>query len=131
MSSQPKWQSQVPALESSKRPCILYIEENEASSRRIKASLENDGYAVIGATNTWQALALLGKSPIRLVLGGDLPAGADGTELAERIKEIRPDIPIVLRSRTLPNSMRCVDAFVNADEPWSNLLALMRDFLNP
>jgi DNA-binding NtrC family response regulator len=130
MSSQTKWQNQAPAPESSKRPCILYIEENEAYFRRIKASLENAGYGVVGVTNSWQALALLLKSPIRLVLGGELLCGGDGSELAQRIKEIKPDVPVVLCSRTLPNSMRGIDAFVSAEESPSNLLTLISDFLD-
>lgn len=130
MSSQPKWQSQAPAPQSSKRPCILYIEENEAFFRRIKGSLENAGYGVIGATNGWQALALLAKSPVRLVLGGDVLCGAEGIDLAERMKEIQPEVPVVLCSRGLPNSMRGVDAFISADESSSNFLTLIKSFLD-
>jgi hypothetical protein len=83
-------------------------------------------------TNSWQALALLLKSPIRLVLGGELLCGADGdgTELARRIKEIKPDVPVVLCSRTLPNSMRGIDAFFSAEESSSNFLTLIKNFLD-
>jgi CheY-like chemotaxis protein len=129
MSSQSKWQSQAPTDESSKRPCILYIEENEAFFLKIKASLEDAGYAVIGATNSWQALAFLPKSPIRLVLGGELLCGAEGVELVQKIKESKPDVPIVLWSRALPDSMRGLDAFFSAEESPTNFLMLLRKLL--
>ena len=130
MSSQSKWQSQAPTDESSKRPCILYIEENEAFFLKIKASLENAGYAVIGATNSWQALAFLPKSPIRLVLGGELLCGAEGIELVQKIKGSKPNVPLILCSRTLPHSMKGVDAFVSTDMPLSNFQALIKNFLD-
>jgi DNA-binding NtrC family response regulator len=129
MSSPPKPQSQALTSQSSKKPCILYIEENEALFRQIKGSLENAGYGVIGATNSWQALAFLLKSPIRLVLGGQLLCGADGIELIQKIKEAKPDVPVVLWSRTLPNSMRGLDAFVSAEESTANFLTLLQKLL--
>src|SRR5215467_12073585 len=125
MSSQPKWQRQAPP-ESSKRPCILYIEDNEACFRQVKSSLENFGYNVIGATNGWQALALLMNNPIRLVLGGDALCTTDGTELVQKIKGIKPNVALILCSRTLPHSMKGVDAFVSADMPSLNFQALIK-----
>ena len=129
MSSQPKWQRPAPP-DSSKRPCILYIEENEASFRQVKSSLENFGYNVIGAANGWQALALLLNSPISLVLGGEALCTADGAELVQKIKGIKPNVPVILCSRTLPHSMKDVDAFVSADMPSSNFQALIKNFLD-
>jgi len=54
---------------------------------QLKWSLENAGYGVVGATNSWQALALLLKTPVRLVVDGDLLCRAEGTDLAARIKD--------------------------------------------
>ena len=127
--SQSKWQRQAPP-ESSKRPCILYIEDNEAFFRQVKSSLENFGYNVIGATNGWQALALLLNSPISLVLGGDALCTPDGTELVQKIKGVKPNVPLILCSRTLPHSMRGVDAFVSTDMPSSNFQALVKNILD-
>ena len=129
MSSPPKSKSRVPTPESSKKPCILCIEENEELFRQIKGSLENAGYGVIGATNSWQAFAFLLKSPIHLVLGGQLLCRADGVELIQKIRKAKPDVPIVLCSRTLPNSMRGIDAFVSAEESTANFLTLLQQLL--
>jgi DNA-binding response OmpR family regulator len=129
MSSQPKWQN-VPAAESSKRPAILYLEDNESLFRQVKGSLENAGYSVAGATNSWQALAVLLKTPVRLVVGGDLLCRAEGTQLVERIKETQPDIAVVVRSRILPSSIKGVDLFISVDEPWPNFLTIVKDFTN-
>jgi hypothetical protein len=129
MSSQPKWQS-VPAAESSKRVTILYLEENESLFREVKASLENAGYAVAGATSSWQALSLLRKTPVRLVMGGDLLCREEGSGLVAKMKEIEPHIAIVVRSRIIPSSMRGVDLFISADEPWANFLTIVKDSVN-
>jgi response regulator RpfG family c-di-GMP phosphodiesterase len=129
MSSQPKWQS-IPAAESSKRLTILYIEENESLFRQVKGSLESAGYSVVGATNSWQAQALLLKTPIRLVVGGDLLCREEGRDLVARMKEIQPDIAVVVRSRFLPSSMKGVDLFISADEPWPNFLTFVKDSFN-
>ena len=129
MSSPPKSKSRVPTPESSKKPCILCIEENEELFRQIKGSLENAGYGVIGTRNSWQALAFLLKSPFHLVLGGELLTRADGVELIQKIRKARPDVPIVLWSRTLPNSMKNLDAFVSAEESPANLLTLLEKLL--
>jgi len=126
MSLQSKWQSQVLIHESSRKPCILYIEQNETFFRKIKACLENAGFAVIGATNSWQALALVPKSPTHLVLGGEVLSGPEGIELVRKIKEAKPDIPVVLWSRSLPDSMKGLDAFVSAEESPANFLMLLR-----
>jgi DNA-binding NtrC family response regulator len=96
----------------------------------MKDFFENTGYSVVGAANSWQALALLVKSPIRLIVGGELLCGADGMELVQRIKDLKPDVPLVLCSRTLPNSMRGVDAFVSADEPSSNFFIVVKGLLD-
>jgi len=129
MSSQPKWQHHPAVPESSKRPCILYVEANEVVFHRIEGALESVGYGVIGASSGWQALSLLLKNPIRLVLGGDVLCGADGIELVAKMKEVKPDVSIVICSQTLPSSMRGLDAFVNVNGPVSNLLGLVKGLL--
>ena len=84
---------------------------------------------MIGATNSWQALALVPKSPIRLVLGGEVLCGPEGIELVQKIKETKPNIPVVLWSRALPDSVRGLDAFVSAEESPANFLTLLRNLL--
>lgn len=129
MSSQPKWPSQISAPDPAKRPSILYVEEDEAFFRRAKEALEHAGYGVMGASSGWQALALLLKTPARVVLGGDALCGTDAAELIARMKQIQPGVAVIICSRNLPHSMKGVDAFVSAHENFSHLLSLLRQFL--
>ena len=74
-------------------------------------------------------LAFVPKSPIRLVLGGEVLCGPEGIEPVQKIKETKPDIPVVLWSRSLPDSMKRLDAFVSAEESPANFLMLLRKLL--
>jgi hypothetical protein len=53
--------------------------------------------------------------------------GATGTEIAAKMKQIRPDVPIIIHSGTNPDSMKNVDVFINKDVPTANFLAIIRD----
>jgi hypothetical protein len=70
---------------------------------------------------------LLLKTPICLMVGGDLLCREGGMDLAARMKEIQPHIAVVVRSRILPSSMRGVDFFISAAEPWLNFLNIVKD----
>ena len=55
--------------------------------------------------------------------------GITGTELAKKMKEIKRNVPIIVYSGTVPESLRHVDGFINKDEPVGMLLSLIRNFV--
>ena len=55
--------------------------------------------------------------------------GTTGTELAKQMKKIKRDVPIIVYSGMVPETMRHVDGFINKDEPVSNFLSLIHQFV--
>jgi hypothetical protein len=51
--------------------------------------------------------------------------GTTGTELAQRMKQTKRDVPIIVYSGKVPETLRHVDGFINKGEPVSNFLALI------
>ena len=93
------------------------------------AVLEEAGYAVLSATNETEALTVLSEAPVCLVLSDHMLRGTTGTELAQRMKQIKRDVPIIVYSGRVPETLRHVDGFINKDEPVSNFLALIHGFV--
>jgi CheY-like chemotaxis protein len=117
------------ALKPDVKPFILCIEDNEMYLRLRKAVLEEAGYTVLGATNETEALQMLSEAPVCLVLSDHMLRGTTGTDLAKRMKEIKRDVPIIVYSGRVPESLRHVDGFINKDEPMPNFLALIHEFV--
>lgn len=109
------------------RPLILCLEDNESYLYLRKAVLEGAGYNVIGVRSANDALIALREAPVCLVLADHMLRGTTGTEVAAKMKEIRPDVPIVIHSGTNPDSMKHVDVFINKDVPTATFLAIVRD----
>jgi hypothetical protein len=54
--------------------------------------------------------------------------GTTGTALAGEMKKIKPDVPIVLYSGSIPETMHHIDGFISKSEPVPAFLRLIRDF---
>ena len=111
------------------RPLILCVEDNEDYLRLRKAVLEQHGYSVVSARNGADALQTLSEAPVCLVLSDHMLRGETGLELAQRMKVIKPDVPVVLYSGNPPNTLRGVDCFINKDEPVSTFLEIIGDLI--
>jgi CheY-like chemotaxis protein len=79
---------------------ILVVEDEPMISEMISEALEEDGFAVHVAASASEALR-------HLVAGGqvdvlftdiDLPGAMDGGALAARVRELRPEVPVVYAS---------------------------------
>ncbi len=111
------------------RPLVLCVEDNEDYLRLRKAILERNGYAVVSAANPADALQTFREAPVCLVLSDHMLRGGTGTDLAQQMKGIKPDVPIVLYSGNPPDTMRAVDCFINKDEPVSTFLEMIGDLI--
>lgn len=81
------------AAQEVQRP-ILIVEEALGPSGTLRLLLEEDGYAVIMATDAAQAMALAIENPPALVIASHgPPGGADGLGLMRRIAEALDDRP--------------------------------------
>jgi len=89
--------------------------------------LERDGYNVIGVTTAADALKTLSDTPVCAVIADHMLQGTTGAELAEEMKKIKPNVPIILFSGTAPQHLNNVDVYVNKGEPTAFFLGIVRD----
>jgi CheY-like chemotaxis protein len=87
---------------------VLLVEDEPAVLEVVTAIIENLGYRVLTAQNGPDALSLLSQAEPIDLLFTDLvmPHGISGSELAQRAREMRPELKILLgsgySSRILP-----------------------------
>ena len=106
---------------------ILCIEDNALHLSLRKAVLEREGYTVIGATTGDEALKMLRKCPIHAIIADHMLGGTTGAELAREMKQIKPHVPIILFSGTVPQHLNDVDVYVNKGEPTAIFLGIVQD----
>jgi DNA-binding NtrC family response regulator len=109
------------------RPLILCIEDEAIHLTLRKKVLERDGYNVIGVTTAADALKALSEAPVCAVIADHMLQGTMGTELAGKMKKIKPNVPIILFSGTAPQHLNDVDVYVNKGEPTAFFLGIVRD----
>lgn len=109
------------------KPLILCIEDEPIHLTLRKQVLERDGYSVIGVTTAADALNTLREAPVCAVIADHMLYGTSGTGLAEKMKKIKPYIPVILFSGSLPQNFKGVDVYVNKGEPTSTFLGIVRE----
>jgi two-component system response regulator CpxR len=89
------------------KKAILCIDDNEQALSVRKFMLETRGYRVIASLLPEEALEIFRQGGIDLVLSDLHMPRMDGNELARRMKELSPEVPILMMSG-------CVKAFDRA-----------------
>jgi CheY-like chemotaxis protein len=76
---------------------ILFVDDDYLIAMSTVGMLQDLGYRVIEASSAFEALAILerGEHVDAIVTDHAMP-GMTGAELAERARQLRPDIPILL-----------------------------------
>ncbi len=77
---------------------ILIVDDEPAIQLLYSEEFSDEGYAVEKAYNGEEALASFGASPPDLVILDINMPGLNGIEVLRRMKEQRPDLPVVLNS---------------------------------
>jgi CheY-like chemotaxis protein len=79
---------------------VLLVDDEEALVRLGEEVIASVGYEPVGFTSSVEALAAFRESPERFqaVLSDEAMPDMTGTDLARKIRAIRPEIPIVLMS---------------------------------
>ena len=109
------------------KPLILCVDNDSVHLHLRKAILEKDGYNVIGVTNERDALAAFREAPVCCAISDHLLGGKAGTELARKMKNIKPDVPVILYSGTMPQNLQGIDVYINKDEPTAEFLKIVRE----
>jgi len=116
------------------RTTVLYVDDNPKSSRLLSSVLEECGFQVITKNDPMEALALCQRTYFDLaLLDYEMPA-MSGARLAQKIKCLVPDVPVVLLSgrATLPSSeLAFVDTHFGFGTSLDDLLWTMRILTRP
>jgi len=93
---------------------ILCVDDNEQALAVRKFLLETRGYRVIAAHTAEEAIERFREGGIDLVLGDVVMPLMDGNEMVRRMKDIAPEIPMILISGTVKAFERAnrADAFL-------------------
>ena len=112
---------------------VLYVDDNPKAQRMLTFALEWTGYKVVTACNG-EALERMKQTSSDLVLLAYRMPQMIGSTLSQEIKQINPDIPIILVSgHTLlpPEEMTCVNAYIGKGATLDDLLSRIRALLAP
>lgn len=79
---------------------------------------------MIGVTSSGDAMKVLGEAPVCATIADHMLHRTTGTELAKRMKKLKPDVPIILFSGNTPERLVGVDVFINKGEPTAEFLSV-------
>lgn len=93
---------------------ILCVDDNEQALAVRKFLLETRGYRVVSARTGEEAVERFRDGGIDLVLGDLVMPQMDGNEMVRRMKEIAPEVPMILISGSIKTFDRAnrADAFL-------------------
>ena len=94
-----------------------------------KKVLEKNGYNVIGVTSAEEALKALSEAPVCATIADHMLHGNTGTALARKRKKLKPDVPIILFSGSVPKHFDNVDVYINKGEPTAEFLRIVRNIV--
>jgi CheY-like chemotaxis protein len=112
---------------------VFYVDDNPKALRILTVALEWAGYKVVTACNT-DALERMKQTSSDLVLLAYRTPQMIGSKLTREIKQLNPDIPILLISgHTLlaSNELTYVNAYVGKGATLDALLTQVRALLTP
>jgi CheY-like chemotaxis protein len=97
---------------------ILCVDDEQLPLLLRKLVLEKQGYKVVTAGSASDALRTLNEHRVDLVLTDQLMPGGTGTELAQSIKGLWPDLPVILISgvNEMPVDAGWADVFISKTE---------------
>ena len=94
---------------------ILCVDDEETPRTLRKLILQKQGYHVVTAASGAEALELLNRMKINLVLSDQMMPGMTGTELTKSVKAMRPAMPVILISgvNEIPEDASYADRFIS------------------
>lgn len=103
----------------SRARCILLVDDDPMVAETTVGMLEVLGHRVTVATSAGHALEMLGTAAVDLVITDYAMPGMSGKELAQRIHETRPDLPVVLASGYAELAMQDDSGLPRLDKPYA------------
>lgn len=112
---------------------ILCVDDERTGLLVRKFVLENSGYKVVTAEHPPQAIAIVQQTTVDAVVLDYVMPEMDGLRLAKTIREINPDVPIIMLTalNELPEqSDFLLDGFVVKGQSPSALLSALQRVLH-
>jgi len=113
-------------------PRILLVEDEDIVREVIEDTLMSSGFTVVSASDARDALEVIGsEDPVSLVVTDHSLPGLTGSELARRIRSMRPDLPILLVSGYAIDADLSAEGIPHLTKPFmpDTLLARIRQLL--
>jgi CheY-like chemotaxis protein len=97
---------------------ILCVDDEDIPRTLRMIILVKQGYSVLTASSAHEALDLLDRHHVDLVLTDQMMPGMVGTELAKRLRAIKPNLPVIIVSgvNEIPEDAVFADRFVSKVE---------------
>lgn len=116
------------------RPHLILCVDDELVGLKVrKILLERAGYRVLTAPNGPDGLALFSAEPVEAVVLDYSMPGMDGGEVAARMRQLRPEVPILLLSAYIGLStevLSLVDLYMTKGEGAPTLLNKLDSLLS-
>jgi len=112
---------------------IFYVDDNPKARRLLTSVITSCGFEVVSAGDPIEALSRIKRSSFDLALLDYQMPHLTGSQLAERVKSSKPDVPVVLISgfsALPPFELIFVDAHVGRGATLDELLDTMRDLIH-
>jgi CheY-like chemotaxis protein len=113
---------------------VLCVDDELVGLQVRKLLLERAGYRVVTAINGELGLEIFGKEPVEAVVLDYSMPGMHGGEVATRMREIKPSVPILLLSAYVglpPEVTALVDLYMTKGEGAPVLLTKLEQLLQP
>jgi two-component system, OmpR family, response regulator CpxR len=104
---------------------ILCVDDEKPALFLRSAVFTSAGYKVLTAGSSVEALQVFAENHVDLVITDHLLVGATGTALAKEIKQLRPQIPVVILSGVVdePEGMSAANLFLSKNAGPTEMLA--------
>jgi two-component system, cell cycle sensor histidine kinase and response regulator CckA len=114
---------------------ILVVDDERAVRALVKSVLEKHGYAILEAVSGEQALELLtqGPSEVALILTDIVMPGMSGVDLATRLQQLKPMLPVLLMTGFTDEDTEALHRFAYIRKPFQpgELVRRVAELLNP
>jgi two-component system cell cycle sensor histidine kinase/response regulator CckA len=111
---------------------IFYVDDNPKSRRLLTSVIRSCGFEVISAGDPIEALSRIGRGVFDLFLLDYQMPHLTGSQLAQKLKRTKPDVPVVLISGLAalpPFELISVDAHLGRGTTLDELLDTMRNLI--
>ncbi|HLI63260.1 MAG TPA: response regulator [Terriglobales bacterium] len=99
---------------------LILLVDDDATGRSVrKLVLETQGHNVLAVGDAPSALRTLATEPVCLVIVDYFLRDTTGAELAKTMREVKPEVPILLLSASgeMPQGAEYADAYLSKLEP--------------